>query len=393
MKRIALFCDGTWNSADARFPTNVVRLAQAALHRAPDGTDQRSIYIEGVGSGRGTGEMSRAIDRLGGGAFGWGLTANIEDAYRNLVFAYEPGDEIYIFGFSRGAYTARSLAGMIRATGIIPRTQLAEIPRALERYRSAKDETKPDSEQSFEYRLKISPLVHTSEKERAFRESCGIDPGTRLRVAYLGIWDTVGALGIPSGVPLLPALFNKKYKFHDLVLSSSVAAARHAVAIDEQRSTFTPTLWENIGDLNEGRSGRDRRYQQLWFPGDHGSVGGGGDITGLSAAALLWIAEGAEQKGFAFDPAVLETFAAEVDHGAPLKNSTAPLSVFGKVTRIKRKDRKFVGTTQDLSRPAIERWKILKEEKGWPYRPRPLSTIADAIEEWIQSIGYGIINS
>jgi uncharacterized protein (DUF2235 family) len=109
MKRIVVLCDGTWNSSDSQTPTNVVRFGQAMQRCDELGVIQVPIYIQGVGTGEGPTKLSRKLDSALGGALGWGLMDNIEEAYRHLIFIYEPGDEIYILGFSRGAYTARSL--------------------------------------------------------------------------------------------------------------------------------------------------------------------------------------------------------------------------------------------------------------------------------------------
>jgi uncharacterized protein (DUF2235 family) len=111
IKRIVIACDGTWSRLDAACPTNVAKLAQAVLPHGPDGVPQIVCHLDGVGSGRGTGQIARISDRLLGGLLGEGLMATIEEAYRFLVFAYAPGDEVQLFGFSRGAFTARSLAG------------------------------------------------------------------------------------------------------------------------------------------------------------------------------------------------------------------------------------------------------------------------------------------
>ena len=380
MKRLAVFCDGTWNRADAEHATNVVKLAQAMRRTAPDGTAQLATYIQGVGTGRGAGRLSRTIDRVGGGAFGWGLTSNIEEAYRAIAFNYEPGDEIYIFGFSRGAYTARSLGGLIRAAGIIDAQHVAQLGRVIERYRDRDPDTKPDSEESLRERAETAPLVHTSEEEAAWRQSRGIAVGTRLRIAYMGVWDTVGALGVPSKFPGA-GLFNRKYRFHDLNLSSSVEAARHAVAIDERRSTFPPTLWQNLDRLNADAAEGKFPYRQLWFPGDHGSVGGGGEICGLSSEAAIWIAEGAAERGLAFDDAALAALKAEVDPFGPLRNSAQPLSLLDRLLRLRALDRTGIGAASDLSPSALLRWyHENKDAAGWPYRPKPLQALTDAIK-------------
>jgi len=200
MKRIAVFCDGTWNRADqatngAPCPTNVVKLA-VRVHRHDDGIHQVSSYGQGVGTGS-------SLDKLTGGAFGKGLDDNLYSAYRFLMLNYQPGDEIFLFGFSRGAYTARSLAGMVRKCGILHMD-------AADRYREAvslyTDDRHPDDEGPVRFRRESSVM--------------GEQP---TPIQFIGVWDTVGALGIP--VRGLRSLTAHKYRFHDVELSGSVRFA------------------------------------------------------------------------------------------------------------------------------------------------------------------------
>ncbi len=358
MKRIVLLCDGTWNSADSRYPTNVVKTAQCLKPAGPDGVCQVPIYIPGVGTGKGVTALSRFADKTLGGALGWGLLDNIAEAYRHLVFTYEPGDEIYIFGFSRGAYTARSLAGMIRSTGIIPRDRLDYIPRAVLRYKTFGDPTtKPGSEESHKFRAEVSPGVATSDAEVAWRTEQGLNTPYLLRITYVGIWDTVGALGVPSNLSIARVFNRDKYGFHDLELSSSVHSARHAVALDERRSTFPPTLWSNFDELNHRNPAQVDNYQQLYFAGDHGSVGGGGDLTHLSNIALRWVLEGARLNGLAFDPQHLEAIERETDLMGPLSNtSTPPDGIFQKVLRKSQVDREGPIDTIEMHEAPLTRW-------------------------------------
>ena len=129
----------------------------------------------------------------------------------------------------------------------------------------------------------------TGAGEAAWRAARGLPAGAPLAIGYLGVWDTVGALGVPGHLALARRL-NRGLGFHDTALSGLVGAARHAVAIDERRRTFPPTLWDNLDAMNGGAEGA---YAQRWFPGDHGSVGGGGAVSALSDEALVWVAEGA----------------------------------------------------------------------------------------------------
>jgi len=376
MKRLAIFCDGTWNRLSAKHPTNVVLAARSVLPHGTDGVPQVTYYDEGVGTAF---LINETIERMLAGAFGLGLFDKIAAAYRFLVFNYDPGDEIYIFGFSRGAFTARSLAGLIRKCGIVTRDRLDKVEEAFRFYKDNSPEAHPDKERAQQFRLENAQDTIMKPEDRSFRQSLGIpaeltsQPLFTLR--YLGVWDTVGALGMPKYL-LLEKLFRtaQKYQFHDASLSSIVAAARHAVAIDEDRLSFEPALWDNVPDLNriEGRSGK---YRQLWFPGDHGSVGGGGDITGLSSSPLAWIMDGARSQGLAFDRDALKAFADQRDDFAPLHNMTAPRSWTEFIYR--RGPRKGPHTRAELG--ASSKARIGRAEAAdWPlYRPAALKDLFD----------------
>ena len=378
MKRIAVFCDGTWNSADAAFSTNVHQLWGAISETDSAGIAQKAEYIPGVGTGHGKKGLSKRWDKIVGGAFGVGVTRNIMRAYQFLAETYEPGDQIYIFGFSRGAFTARSLAGLLRASGLPSTETKSRMKHALNRYRSMNPKTAPGTEESHRFRAEYSPNVATSEAEQTWRRENNLPEGALLSITYLGIWDTVGALGVPGHYKFLARLFNGNYGFHDLILSRSVDAARHAVSIDETRRTFPPSLWENLGDLNQSDDEAGRNYRQQWFPGDHGSVGGGGDIRGLSSIALLWVAEGAQAAGLEIDPNALESFADDEDITAPLNNQTKPPGFIGRLMRKSKLHRvgkygpKFIW---DVSKPARDRWK----NGDLHYRPPPLKHLEDEL--------------
>ncbi len=374
MKRIAIFCDGTWNHADAEYGTNVVALSQA-MSLTAGSTFQQLIYVPGLGTDSGASWLSRNIDRIGGGAFGWGLDGKIVTAYRALAYSYQPGDEIFIFGFSRGAYTARSLAGLIRACAIPTRNKINMIGEAMDRYRKRGPNTHPNEPENFAFRLSINPAIATSRQEQEWRAAAGEDIGHLLQLAYVGVWDTVGALGIPSQFGGLARLTNQQYKFHDADLSSSVRSSRHAVAIDERRTTYAPTLWDNLDRLNDGATGPTRPYQQEWFSGDHGSVGGGGDITGLSDNALVWIAEGAERMGLKFLPGTLDSFRQQINPFAPLQNRSEPNK--GLFARLFRKsDRDGPVDVADVSDAARIRFRQARP----PYRPPTLKKVAAALQ-------------
>ena len=271
-KRLVVCCDGTWSKPDQVSPTNVVKFRDAVA--APDGagTEQRVFYGEGVGTGR--------WDRLRGGAFGVGLSAHVRDAYRFLVGNFEPGDELYLLGFSRGAYTARSVAGLVRNCGVLRRPEAARIGEAYDLYRDRDEDTDPNSARARDFRAK-----HSHE--------------TRIR--FIGVWDTVGSLGIPlDGIPGLSRL-NRRWQFHDVKLSSSVDTAVQALAIDERRGPFKPTIWE------QQEHAEGQRVVQAWFAGSHSDVGGGYRDAALSAIPLKWIAKEAEACGLVLTPGAFDS--------------------------------------------------------------------------------------
>lgn len=389
MKRIAIFCDGTWNRSDAAHPTNVVRLAQAVKHTADDGIKQEVFYVMGVGTGRGSTRLARGIDTVFGGVMGAGLVENIEDAYRSLVFAYEPGDELYIFGFSRGAYTARSLAGLIRSCGIPPRGNVHRIGEAMTRYRSRGDHTHPDDPKSFLFRSDFAPYTATSQEEWNWRLKTRPALCVKLAVNYVGVWDTVGALGVP-GHWLTARLFNKGHQFHDADLSSMVTCARHGIAIDEHRKTFPPALWSpKLGDMNKAALGVEKDmtldpgtrddwpYRQEWFPGDHGSVGGGGDRQGLSAFACEWIAEGARNAGLEMHEPVLNEVRNARNIREELTNKT-DVGLMTKVMRMSAVDREGPDRVEDVSQVTLDRIACDKD-----YQPKTLSKVLRKLQEQI----------
>jgi uncharacterized protein (DUF2235 family) len=281
MKRLVLCCDGTWNRADQQSndvpcPTNVIRIAYRVANRDGTGVPQITYYHQGVGTGN-------VVDRYSGGAFGEGLEQNIFDAYRFLIANYEVGDQIFLFGFSRGAFTARSIGGMIRNCGILTRASIRLYRKALELYQSG--DHPPDDEVS-----------------KDFRQAHSITGVDSIPIHFIGVWDTVGALGIP--LRGLRGLTRGKHQFHDIELSGTVRFAYHALAIDEHRAPFEPTPW--FFKPKEGQT-----IEQVWFCGVHSDVGGGYAEAALSDLALDWMLGKAREAGLALDQAALD--------GNPLK--------------------------------------------------------------------------
>lgn len=303
-KKIIICSDGTWNDPEqldrgSLVPTNVVKLARAlALAGQPD---QKIFYDPGIGTGN-------LIDRLSGGLTGKGLIKNIFDCYGFIAQHYEPGDKIYLFGFSRGAYTVRSLSGLIGRFGIDKSLSQQQLARATTSSAPGKvAETRTD-----EVPLELQPIkkqyeqykTETSDEKKkevvdAFRDQTNCyDP----EIEMIGVWDTVGSLGIPLPLPrfLYLTVLNDwierwmlgKHRFLNVQLNARVQAAYHALAIDENRKAFSPTLWKK-----DPTAPTDQILEQVWFAGIHSNVGGGYADTGLSDNALLWMVNRAQRHG------------------------------------------------------------------------------------------------
>lgn len=269
MKRILICCDGTWNRPDQVHDgevcaSNVTKIARCVASVDPRGIQQLMFYDKGVGTGH--------LDRLRGGAFGWGIKKKILDAYRFLIINYESGDELFFFGFSRGAYTVRSTFGLIRNSGLLKPEFAHKLPDAYALYRRRDDASRPDAVES-----------------ELFRRSYSREP----RAKFIGVWDTVGALGLPVGGLL--QFINKRWSFHDMTLSSWVDNAFQALAIDERRKPFQPSIWEQSAKAN------GQVLEQVWFAGVHSNVGGSYPQSGLSDITLLWMMAKAEACGLAID--------------------------------------------------------------------------------------------
>jgi uncharacterized protein (DUF2235 family) len=258
MKRIVCFFDGTWNSADNQDElTNVVRLCRAVPEVARDGVRQIAHYIVGIAT-----ESSFGDFKFAAGAIGYGIADRIKKGYALIAEAYEPGDEIYAFGFSRGAYEARSLAGIIALVGVLKPENAGRIDEAWEGYRTHGG--RPDSPEV----ARLRELAHWP-----------------ARLKLIGVWDTVGNLGIPFGPR---TRIGQAFAFHSTTLSPHVEVGLHALAIDEPRGTHSPTLW-TAGAGSAMPAGQI--VEQVWFPGSHADVGGGWKDTALSDISLQWMAE------------------------------------------------------------------------------------------------------
>lgn len=280
-KRLALFLDGTWNTVESE--TNISRLHDLVADEG-GGVSQLRYYDSGVGTGR--------FEWLRGGALGYGLGRNVIEAYEWLAERYDDGDEIYIFGFSRGAYTARSLAGLIVKCGLLRRPATLDAGTLFARYRKLKN-LRPIYELDYEAARGGKLTAEEEELRRASR---------RVPIRLVGVWDTVGSLGIPFGN--IPGLSRRQFQFHHTRLSNLFDYAYHALAIDEHRAAFRPSLWTRFipkkPDPATAEPARFPKVEQRWFVGAHADVGGG-NPTRLPHVAAHWLAEKASDAGLAFD--------------------------------------------------------------------------------------------
>ncbi len=384
MKRIAIFCDGTWNSADAPFPTSIRRFYLSLPTAGPDGTAQVKHYIPGVGTAVASRFPGDAwLNKYLGGAFGYGLDRNILSAYRALAESYAPGDAVYLFGFSRGAYTARSLAGLIRNAGLPTAANIDRAGAAMRLYRARRPGESADRPQALAFRADVSPHLVTSEAEAEWRRRNGKPDAPLLTFAYMGVLDTVGALGVPRSFGWLGRLSGRHYEFHDLELAPNVTAARHAVSIDERRRNYAPSLWTNVPELNAIVPGAP--YREDWFPGPHGTLGGGGRYRGLSSAPFAWIAAGAEAAGLTIDRRYIAAIAATVDPAGYLVNTVRRPGLLARLLSSATRDRTGPDHPEEIAPVAVARWNTpgIPEERGGRYRPAPLGRHAD----WLDAKG------
>lgn len=358
MKRLVVCCDGTWQQLSSPYPTNVVKIAQAVTSIAQDGVPQVVYYSEGLGTG------DSPFEKLTGGAFGWGIDQTIQKAYRFLSLNYMEGDEIYLFGYSRGAYTVRSLAGLIYCSGLPKRQNIRHIPRAYEIYRDRG----------------IAPSDQIAKQFRS-------DYGENVPITLLGCWDTVGELGVPDQIPFLPIdnWLNAKYKFHDTRLNRRIQHAFHAAAIDERRKVFDVTRMQPS-------EGATTNIRQVWFPGVHGCVGGGSDANhGLSDGALQWMMEETNRVGLGleFNPTLVKggvkpnyaiAFDSEIS-GIFKLTGTLHRELLDPGDPLAKFDQHFFDNNIHLS--AKQRWKLAAKPL---YRSEPLMPHQQWFDEFVEAV-------
>lgn len=257
-KNIVVFSDGTGQEGGEGRNSNVYRLFNMVRDRS---ADQIAFYDEGLGTGR---------RKLIGLATGYGISKNILDCYRFIFENFETTDKIYLFGFSRGATTVRSLSGFIHMFGILPKSRPELIEKAYNIYKISDDNERKTKADAF---IKRHHTMWT-------------------RIRFIGVWDTVAALGVP--IKSMSVMLNKvprfRHKYHNFELSTSVENAYHALSIDDERKTFHPVLWDKT-------VAPDQVMRQVWFCGVHTDVGGGYEACGLSDITLDWMVAGAGSVG------------------------------------------------------------------------------------------------
>ncbi|TDZ23612.1 Uncharacterized protein Cob_v002905 [Colletotrichum orbiculare MAFF 240422] len=317
-KRLIVCCDGTWMNSESGYikpsllkprgqlqvPSNVTRISRCFRRRCSDGRIQIIEYESGVGTG------SNTLDALTGGAFGLGLSERVRQVYSFLCANYCDGDEIILIGFSRGAYTVRSVAGMIADLGLLTREGVEHfypIFKDMENWMNDdyRDEfpsmpfdNKPKGRRApEEYRARLEKLHMTRVRQ-------GEGRGEIIKVKAVAVWDTVGSLGIPQ-IRWLNKLgiyaSNEEYRFWDTSLSDRIEHAFQALALDETRYSFQPAVWQR---LEANRLSTDLR--QVWFPGNHSNCGGGWNDQGMANITLAWMMDQLASIGVEFNPVALE---------------------------------------------------------------------------------------
>jgi uncharacterized protein (DUF2235 family) len=262
-KNIVVFSDGTGQEGGKGNNTNVYKLFNLIEDRTQN---QISFYDRGLGTG---------WRKITGNVGGMGISKNIRECYEFIFEHYQAGDNIFLFGFSRGATTVRSLSAFIHLFGILPKSRPELIKQAYKIYKISDDDEREKLADDF--------------VKRHHNQWC--------KIKFLGVWDTVAALGIPfKTIDVIVNFFPFfRHKYHNLKLSNSVINARHALAIDDERKTFHPKIWDK--EIKD-----DQTMKQVWFSGMHTDVGGGYKEHKLSDIPLTWMVMEAKEFGLRIYP-------------------------------------------------------------------------------------------
>jgi uncharacterized protein (DUF2235 family) len=341
-KSIVVCSDGTGNSTIKGRGTNVFKLFEAVdvngHRRDGDMRRQLAFYDDGVGT-----EELKYL-RAFAGATGYGLSRNVKQLYRELCRVYEPGDWIYLFGFSRGAFTVRTLSGLIEDCGIIAPTDCATEEEYRTRVRQAYKAYRRKYRAWLARIVVRRPGMTSAEfKEQYARRNAHGQP-LRPRIRLLGVWDTVDAVGLPFS---LADVWNKviwQYKFETTALCGVVERGCHALALDDSRAEFAPVLW------NERDPHTRQRAEQVWFAGAHANVGGGYPQQGMSLVTLDWMMTQAERQGLRFVPHLRDEIRTVHSFADKLYD---PRSGFGMFYRRKPRDVMHLCARRGISVPKI----------------------------------------
>ncbi|KAB2577651.1 Uncharacterized protein DBV05_g3680 [Lasiodiplodia theobromae] len=339
-KKLIICCDGTWidsnNSKlenngshahpklEVQDPSNVTRIGRALPVSDSQQRPQIVFYQAGVGTG------PNLVEKLVGGGTGSGLSENVCEAYGFLANNYQPGDAVYLTGFSRGAFTARSIAALIDAVGLLTKTAMRHFFRVFEDFERAGQEGHETSitQEIRDFKIEMpsakKPLIERRKEYLAqyLKELMRLDKTREIPIQAIGVWDTVGALGIPTiahlqrlGLPSFladPLMVPNPYRFTDTTIGKNVRFAFQALALDEERTSFMPTVWEqpdaaddDDNNNNNNNSNSTTVLKQVWFPGTHANVGGSESDSGLADVSLAWMMSELEKAGLEFDESYL----------------------------------------------------------------------------------------
>src|SRR5712691_1568418 len=306
-QNLIVLCDGTGNSASKVFKTNVWRLYQAI-----DLTDGSQVAVFGDG----VGTSSIKVLRVLGLALGIGVKRNVLNLYKFLCRNYKTGDHIWAFGFSRGAFTIRVLAGLIWHEGLVAWESEEELNRnALAAYRAYRERAFATSipwvkggrylRDRLVYAWNWVTDVRTYDE---VKKKTAAQRRDRINIHFIGVWDTVVAYGLPvDELTIAVEKWGWPMRFRDKSLLPNVQHARQALSLDDERRTFFPVPWD--GSAEKKRINGDR-LQQVWFPGSHADVGGGYPDDGLSFVPLCWMINEAKKQGLRFESCVVESYIA-----------------------------------------------------------------------------------
>ncbi|MCA9033574.1 MAG: DUF2235 domain-containing protein [Planctomycetaceae bacterium] len=355
-KSIIICSDGTGNVGGNAAPTNVWRIHKA-VRKLTKEKNERQILIHQDGVGTSTFLPLEVI----GKAISFGITSNLEQLYARLMEVYEPGDRIYMFGFSRGAFTIRTLAYMLHVCGLADKRdrdsrQLHTIDRIREISRKAViaykcrhviESAGPDSPATTvadQFRTTFGVSADQSDLDKSHEIG-------RVPISFVGVWDTVAAVGLPfenltqwlfgfwcrvikrpafRWLTLTTLNFHRPPKtswkeWKDDDLHPGIQSAFHAISIDDERETFRPLLWL---EFNRDGSRKKNTVKQVWFPGVHANVGGGYAKDQLAHVSLVWMIRHAEAAGLEFDETLKATYEQEADPLGTLHDSRAGLAVY-----------------------------------------------------------------